>query len=408
MYILGVLLVALLGCSATPRWRTTRKPDALDAARLLASDTLGLERDLRPEEIPEIPVRERLRPCCAFGSRLRVRMGAVRIPGLAIENIRSADDIGTHKYDAGQRGEDVSDDDERNGLVYTCRGGFIDTAHVRDYADWTLYLAAEIARRIETGGTIELPHDEGGERRFVLRPVDPELVRIMGLRDVSSSLATWGAFQLSLWHEIATWYDWASFDLFSERASAFSPEDLYSNLLGAKIAAPIITSGNAISEDLFNRAVDAWFDQSLAFLGAVPAEVGEEAMAAVDQHWWDSSAQLPDADLVLRRNARLGTRVEPWLVPTATLDPKLDARLELLCKGNREPHRLRNPSRIPGIDFAQVLTLEIELDESMAELEAFQGYGSPIRQSDFPALVEQIREEMRAEFGPLADSPEIR
>ena len=58
---------------------------------------------------------------------------------------------------------DPAFDREHNGLVYTCRGGFIDTAHVRDYADWAIFLVAQIARLAETGGVVELP-DEGGRR----------------------------------------------------------------------------------------------------------------------------------------------------------------------------------------------------------------------------------------------------
>ncbi|OWA85706.1 hypothetical protein BV377_29140, partial [Klebsiella pneumoniae] len=38
------------------------------------------------------------------------------------------------------------------------------------------------------------------------------------------------AFEIALWHEIAQWYGFQSVPGFSEEISAFSPEDLYSNL----------------------------------------------------------------------------------------------------------------------------------------------------------------------------------
>jgi hypothetical protein len=96
-----------------------------------------------------------------------------------IENIINAKDVGRHKYESGviQRGSDAPravGSSERDGLVYTCRGGFVDTAHLRDYADWTLYLTAQIARRLYDGGTLELP-DEGGSRRVIVRPLAREL-----------------------------------------------------------------------------------------------------------------------------------------------------------------------------------------------------------------------------------------
>lgn len=402
-----VFVHLLAGCASSPRWQTTRQPDAMDAARLLASDTLGLRRDVRPDEMPRVPMRTRLRPCCAFGSGLRVRVGLLKIPGFSIHNIRSPEQIGHHNYDAGQIGQDIAKASERNGLVYTCRGGFVDTAHVRDYADWTLFLATRIGRLLETGGEIELPAGEGGQRRFVLKPVDAEFVRIIGRRNLTASLAVWAGFQMSIWHEIATWYGWASFEAFSERASAFSPEDLYSNLLGAKLAGPIISSGNDLSEDLFDDAIDVWFEQSLRFLGAVSADRGEAAMAAVDQHWWDSGARLPDPNLVLRRSLQMGPRIEPWLVPDRLLSTQEADRLAQDCGSDRDPHVLRNPSRIPGLEFSDVITLEIDLDEAFRSHPQLQNYAPQVRSLDFPALIEQIRSEVLAEFGPRADMPTL-
>ena len=401
----ATLVASLVGCAAPSRWQMTRRPDAMDAAAILASDTLGLSRDERPDEVPVVPIRKRLRPCCAFGTALRVSVGLLNIPGLAIGNIRGPDEIGRHSYDAGQRGTDQIVGSERNGLVYTCRGGFIDTAHVRDYADWTLYLATRFGRHLETGGVFELPDPEGGLRRFRLEPIDAELVAVMGRRNLTASLAVWAGYQMSIWHEIATWFGWASFDLFSERASAFSPEDLYSNLLGAKLAGAIISGGNDLSEPLFNRAVDAWLEQSLAFLGAVRADQGERAMSAVDGLWWDSGARLPDSHLVLRRSIQSGALVEPWLVPGSTWRGE-GAASQGGCTRPKMPHVLRNPSRIPLLAFEDVLTFEVELEPSLRAEPALESFGATVNQTDFPEILEAVRRAAREEFGPLGDSPQ--
>ncbi len=400
-------IFTMLGCTTTPRWQTAHRPDALDAAALLATDSLGLRRDQRADEVPVIPVRERLRPCCAFGSNLRVRVGPVPIPAVSIGNIRSPDDIGRHNYDVGQRGQDIIVGSEKNGLVYTCRGGFIDTAHVRDYADWTLYLGTRIGRALETGAVIDLPDDEGGHRRFVLEPVSPELIRVVGRRDLTAALAVFAGFQLSIWHEIATWYGWSSLDAFPERASAFSPEDLYSNLLGAKLVGPIISAGNDVSEGVYARAVDGWFEQSLRFLGAVDAPLGNAAMLSVDRLWWDSGAHLPDADLVRRRSVQLGTQIIPWLVPGERLEPAEREEIEAVCGNEPEPHVLRNPSRIPGLVFAEVLRMEVVLSDEFRAKPALRAFAPVVQQRDIPLILDAIREEMRNEFGPLADSPEL-
>jgi hypothetical protein len=47
-------------------------------------------------------------------------------------------------------------------------------------------------------------------------------------------LAEWTAWQMSIWHETVTWFGWDAVPGFSEEASAFSPEDLYSNPLAAR------------------------------------------------------------------------------------------------------------------------------------------------------------------------------
>jgi hypothetical protein len=43
-----------------------------------------------------------------------------------------------------------------------------------------------------------------------------------------------------VWREIATWYGWSALTLFPEEASAFSPEDLYSNLPDIKLAGSFV------------------------------------------------------------------------------------------------------------------------------------------------------------------------
>jgi hypothetical protein len=49
--------------------------------------------------------------------------------------------IGTHNYRSGRT--------EKDGILYTCRGGHIDTPHVRKAADWTAYLAWKALERIK-------------------------------------------------------------------------------------------------------------------------------------------------------------------------------------------------------------------------------------------------------------------
>jgi hypothetical protein len=162
-------------------------------------------------------------------------MGRVRVPGYEVQNVLDISGLGEHQFNKGAvavkpRGGERGLSDEASGILYTCRGGFIDIAHVRDNADRTLYLVSQIGRLAATGGTIPLT-GEGAERRIVLQRLDPRLVRAYGLREVITSLAERLSFQAFIWHEITTWYGWSSTP-FSERPWGFPLEDLYSNLVG--------------------------------------------------------------------------------------------------------------------------------------------------------------------------------
>ena len=120
------------------------------------------------------------------------------------------------------------------------------------------------------------------------RSVDSETIAVFGRRNLTASLAIWAGYQLSLWHEIATWYGWASFEAFPERASAFSPEDLYSNLLGAKLVGPIISSGNG------RIGLHANFDMQIELETDDPEGVwdNESAFREIEKHFKGAAEQM--------------------------------------------------------------------------------------------------------------------
>jgi hypothetical protein len=341
---------------------------------------------------------------------MKVRMGYVPVPLVALGNIVGADDLGPHRYDNGILTVDSSDhrgwiDTERNGVAYTCRGGFIDIAHVRDNADLTVALVAQLVRAIESGGTIELP-EQGATLRIRAKPAPPEDLERYGHVDLALAGAQWLTFQISIWHEIATWYGYAAFKMWPERVSAFSPEDLYSNLLGVKLAAGVVRHQGARDEIAYNRNMDAWMQRALARLVAVPKASGEAAMWSVDGVWWDSQARLPDWRFVRRRNMDIGAHIRPWLIEEAR-DPSDSGAVLDQCEGSPPPLVFQNPDGIEGLAFRDYLTLEIGVGDAMAESFPFPDPRSRrVTQEDFPGIIDAIREENDAEFAPGADGPE--
>ncbi|MDJ0788234.1 MAG: DUF4056 domain-containing protein, partial [Myxococcota bacterium] len=348
---------------------------------------------------------QNLRPCCAFGHSLGVELAELPVPGIEVQNVIAADDPGSHTYDGGlvslrNSAQRAFLNAEKNGLVFTCRGGFIDLAHVRDYADWTAFLALRLDALLHRGTLIDLG-DEAGTRLVYVEAIDPETIATLGRRRIAIEPAGWLAYQASIWHEVATWYGYAAIDLFPERASAFSPEDLYSNLLGVKVTSAVVYERNGKSERLFNQNVDIWIAELVGALRPVSKSLGREAAYRLDGLWWDSSARLPDMDVVLRRNLDMGESLAPWLVPADRTTPALDSA----CEGS-EPARLSNPSRLGRVSFPEIARIEIEVPDAWADQEPFRGLGPRITQADFPALVSFVRGGVLERYGPRGDRPD--
>ncbi|HEB90666.1 MAG TPA: DUF4056 domain-containing protein [Deltaproteobacteria bacterium] len=407
------ILIALVtgGCGITVAWQAPDAPAPRDAAALLLAPSVEvLARELEPTGIPEIPMRSHVRPCCAFGHGLKARLGQLPLPGIEIDNLKVIDEIGPHRYDSGfvMVGSDGLGEflgDEENGLIFTCRGGFIDTAHVRDYADWTIFLTARIISHLGEGLTLDLP-DEGGRRRVVVRPVDADLLARHDRVSFALAIASWLSFRLSVWHEIATWYGWSWSPSFPEIDSSFSPEDLYSNLLGIRIAAAIALEHSARSSAIYDRSVDAWLRETIRFLGPTSKRTAREAMAALDGVWWNSRALLPGPGVLLRRHFSFDSEIEPWLVPPSLMTNELRDHLIRECDGLPSPLVLPNPDEFNGIPLADLARLEIELAPGLAGQPDLEEFGGILTDADFPRIIQKIRQESRARFGPHADRPD--
>jgi len=405
-----VLLVTTTGCYKES-WQTGAKARAPDYAVARAlGDLGGGTADISAASVPAIDPPAALRPCCAFGVDLKVAVGSVSVPGVELSNVTGKDKLGPHRFNNGFLSFDRRDtrgwvDNEGNGLVYTCRGGFIDTAHVRDNADITLACASGIARLMDAGGSFALP-SQGAKIQARIKPMDAKLLEHYGRRELTIPMAEWLDFQISIWHEIATWYGFASTANWPEKISAFSPEDLYSNLIGAKIVGGIIAEHGASSNDEYNRSMDAWIQQVGQRLKSVPMEDSRAAMQSVDGIWWDSQKRIPDWQLVLRRNFNTGPDVAPWLVANASPPPPPERRFKG-CASAPDPLVLRAPDGFEGVAFRDYVTLEMDVDDQLAA----NGFPFPrpgsrvVTQEDYPFIIAAIRRENTAAFGAPADAP---
>jgi hypothetical protein len=388
-------------------------PDLLAPPRKVAA---ALGDPLRPGEdvidptgIPVLDPPTHVRPCCQLGMDQRVKLGGAEVPGYSRGNILGVDELGAHSYDSGlvpltadEHGVDV----ENNGVLYTCRGGFVDTAHIRDYTDWTFYVALRVARSLPEGSTIEVPGD-GAARRVVLRPVPPELVAKRGRLATAGILAQWIVHRIAVWHEIASWYGVEGVKGFSEKGSAFSPEDLYSNILGIKIGAALASDQVPRTLEEYNLAVDAWISAVLRRLDVLPRPAARAAMKAVDGLWWDSNKFLPDPTTVRRRHMDIGSRQAAWLLEDGLPHERVPAVVKEPCEEAGAPLVLTVPEVLGAKRIADMVTVEIE-PEAAPSFDTFP-FPRPgdrrLTSDDFPAVVEAMREDMRRVLGDGFDRP---
>ncbi|EGQ7681574.1 DUF4056 domain-containing protein [Vibrio parahaemolyticus] len=253
-----------------------------------------------------------VRPCCAFGVDLKAQLGSVPVPFFSLENVLSSSEVGTHHYNDGSEsvsGSLLGLNEEANGIIFTEQGGFIDTAHVRDTADYTYYLFTLNQHYLGRAAHLDLP-EELRVRRIRWYEQKKQLIEKEKL-ERSAQAAALTAFRLAQWHEIAQWFGMVSVSGFKELASAFSSEDLYSNMLGAKLAKQVLLDNPELDQTGFSKAMDTAFKQALKDLKAQSKAVTKEKIQQLDGDWWDSSRRLPDKWVVRFRDYHMALKLTP-------------------------------------------------------------------------------------------------
>ncbi len=241
---------------------------------------------------PNDPPPRIIRTCCAFGSDLKI----TGIPFKKITEVTSLDEIGNHVYLGGKQ--------EGNGIIYTQKGGFIDLGHLRDIADWTRYLYREILATKGDYKEITLGREGGKKTLNLWIPADIT-------NKEAANLAGRIAYDLSVWHEIGTWFGTSFIPFVPERYSAFSPEDQYSNLTGAVLGVAALNS-----EQPFELAMTGLVGDMLVDLKAVKTRKETlDAMEAVVGDWWTRDMKLPSKKVLIKRYVNADSTLIPWVVP---------------------------------------------------------------------------------------------
>jgi len=248
---------------------------------------------------------------CQFGAKPRVRLGSYPSSIVGMKFLDPGE-LGPHGYRFNLS--------EKNGIVYTCKAGHIDIAHLRIAADWTAYLAArtfECLMKNDTGFSFKLNVEPCRYFVQITHPENwkdlPQTDKEQIAHDISIKLGQYLAYTATTWHEVLTWFGYKCIGFIPEFQSAFSWEDSFSNVLGTRLA------GQALREpwNEFDRAMTVAIDQELDKLGAQSS--GTARRATKNAHEAGFSGHRLFAIDVRKRNFDIGLHdgyVAPTIVPS--------------------------------------------------------------------------------------------
>jgi hypothetical protein len=205
---------------------------------------------------------------------------------------------------------------ENNGLVYTARGGHIDIAHLRIAADNTRSLYNKVrGHLLNADSEFYFKLNVEPSRYHVTLEYPPywkdlpEEYREKMADKISLELSKYFTFTMTTWHEVLTWFGFKCLFFLPEKASAFSWEDIYSNLLGTRLGALAVED----KERGYDQAMTILLKNELEELGIQSRETARNAGREMKKKYFDGQRNLDRT-----RNMDIGLYdgyVTPVLVP---------------------------------------------------------------------------------------------
>ena len=302
------------------------------------------------------------------------------------------DNLGHHCYSKSSG--------EKSGMVYTQRAGFVDIGHVREAADRTRYAATVLnyhlvrsSRRLKFSmiepSTYYITVRYPVNWKYLDKTAQEEIVR-----DLSIRYGQYLAHQSLIWHELVTWFGYASSGLFSEQISSFSWEDSYSDLTGTWLGAEAMQSGGSYDDQVIRLLAE-----KLNELKAEPASIGKKAGKYIKDAWYTGDIYF--FVTMKKRNFDVGFddgQITPWLVPGMYPDVK--------------PLPCPVPDTNCLADYG--FQIKVRMDPRVAEktkiykalaLDPSHDWIQVDR--DFPRLLDHIQRQAQTRYGADVDKPTL-
>lgn len=303
---------------------------------------------------------------CGGGNRPGARMGSYATATL-----------GTHFLDADTMGKHHFGNSclERNGIVYTCKGGHIDIAHARIAADNVRYLQDVVKKNlVKTSRNFEFKLKVEPSTYYVTLEYPSYWQNLSRkekskrIEELSIEMASYLTYVMTTWHEVLTWFGFKCMAFVPEQPSAFSWEDVYSNVFGIKIGTLALQD----KKHSYNEAVTIAFDKELRDFGIQSRETARKASEKMRGIWYDG---VLIAEMKVR-NLDIGIDdgfVTPMLVPG-------------VCKG-----AVPEPLSVPKLYYLYTYGFKMKLEIQPRELERnkiFRIIYPNVSPSDYPKKIE--------------------
>ncbi len=288
--------------------------------------------------------------------------------------------LGSHSYGPGVG--------EASGIVYTERGGSIDIDHVRGAADISKH-AYDLSRSALLKGKKKFSVSPAFERYSnKIEFTYPENWDTLSVEE-KTSIATEVSLQVgravgynsTLYHEMLTWFG-TRFMLMPEFYSAFSWDDIYSNLVGATLAMKAVQD----PDRNYNQAMTRLLDEEMKTLGAVPRAEAIRVTNSVRGKWFEAGLTLSG---VSRRNVDAGFDdgyVSPALIPGVSDAEPIDYAVPALDSLEKY-----------GIEMKYTISSAHGADRKMRKIAGTKGPLEPRRH--FAAIMEHVRKEAVEKYG---------
>jgi hypothetical protein len=248
---------------------------------------------------------------------------AVSRPGARMGSYATAT-LGTHFLDINSIGKHHFGNScfEKNGIVYTCKGGHIDIAHARIAADNVRYLQDKVKKSLlKMEREFEFKLKVEPSTYYVTLEYPPNWKKLSKKErsritdELSMELGSYLTYIMTTWHEVLTWFGFKCMAFIPEQPSAFSWEDVYSNIFGIKIGALALQD----KKHSYNKAVTIAFEKELQNFGIQSKDTARKASEKMRGTWYEG---VLIAEMKVR-NLDIGIDdgfVTPMLVPGVCRD----------------------------------------------------------------------------------------